>query len=149
MKFIGLLIVVVITLFIARLVFQNLSTPTHLGHKNGQLAAMPDKPNAVSSQTDIVDKHVEPLAYKGSTEETINSVLAAFNEMGSNEIQTQESHYIYSVFTTGNLHFHDDVEVLLDEQTKQVHFRSQSRAGHSDLGLNRARYEEFKALYNK
>ena len=149
MKIIGLLILVVITLFITRLVYQNLSVPTHLGHKNGQLAAMPDKPNAVSSQTDIADKQVETLSYKATTEETLKSVIAALNAMGNNELKTQESHYVYSVFTTGTLHFHDDVEILLDEQTKQVHFRSQSRAGHSDLGLNRARYEEFKALYNK
>ncbi|WP_022943115.1 DUF1499 domain-containing protein [Psychromonas hadalis] len=149
MKIIGLLIVVIVTLFIARLVFQNLSIPTHLGHKAGQLSAMPDKPNAVSSQTDIVEKRVEPLQYKASSEETISLVLATLNTMGNNELQAQESHYLYSVFTTGVFHFHDDVEILLDEQTKLVHFRSQSRAGYSDLGVNRKRYEQFKAIYNK
>ena len=149
MKFIGLLLLVVVILFISRLVFQNLTTPTHLGHKDGQLASMPDKPNAVSSQTDIEDKRVDALPYKSSTEETMRSVLAALDSMGNNQIQVKDSDYIYSVFTTSTLHFHDDVEILLDEQNNQVHFRSQSRAGHSDLGLNRQRYEEFKALYNK
>jgi len=149
MKIIGLIMVVIVTLFSAMLVFQNLSRPTHLGHKAGQLAAMPEKPNAVSSQTDIVEKRVEPLHYKASYEETIRSVLATLNAMGNNELQVQESHYIYSVFTTNVFHFHDDVELLLDEQTKRVHFRSQSRAGHSDLGVNRNRYQQFKAIYNK
>lgn len=149
MKILGLLILVIVVLFISRLVFQNLSTPTHLGHEGGQLAVMPDKPNAVSSQTDIAEKRVDPLPYKASSEETISAVLATLNTMGNNELQVQESHYIYTVFTTGTLHFHDDVEVLLDEQTQKVHFRSQSRAGHSDLGLNRERYEQFKALYNQ
>lgn len=149
MKIIGLLLLIIVTLFIARLVFQNLSAPSHLGHTNGQLAAMPDKPNAVSSQTDIIDMQVAPLPYKASTEKTMEAVLLALSTMGDNQIQTQESHYIYSVFTSGLLHFHDDVEILLDYQQKQVHFRSQSRAGHSDLGVNRQRYEQFKALYNK
>ncbi len=43
-------------------------------YQNGQLAPMPDKPNAVSSQTDIAEKRVEPLLYKASSEETISFV---------------------------------------------------------------------------
>lgn len=149
MKIIGLLLVVIIIVFISRLVYQNLSVPSHLGYKEGQLAPMPDKPNAVSSQTNIVEKRVDTLPYKSNSEETIKLVLSVLNSMGNNEVQVQESHYIYSVFTTATLHFHDDVEILLDEKNKQVHFRSQSRAGSSDLGLNRKRYEQFKALYNQ
>lgn len=149
MKIIALFIVAVIVLFTAFLIFQNLSTPKHLGHKGGQLAKMPDKPNAVSSQTDIAEKRVEPLPYKASSEETISAVIAALSIMGSNEIMVEESHYIYSVFTTTTLHFHDDVEFLLDDETQQVHFRSQSRAGRSDMGVNRQRYEKFKVLYSK
>jgi uncharacterized protein (DUF1499 family) len=149
MKIIGFSVFVIALLFISRLVFQNISPPTYLGHKGGKLAVMPDKPNAVSSQTDIVDKRVEPLPYKASTEETLSSVLTTLNTMANNELQIQESHYIYTVFTTNVLHFHDDVEVLLDEQTQKVHFRSQSRAGYSDLGVNRNRYDQFKTLYNK
>jgi len=149
MKIIGLLVVVIITLYISRLIIQNLTIPTHLGHTAGQLAAMPNKPNAVSSQTDIVEKHVDPLPYKATSAETISAVLDALRVMGNNALKVQESHYIYTVFTTQKLHFHDDVEILLDDETEQVHFRSQSRTGHSDLGLNRARYETFKALYDR
>ncbi|GLS92076.1 hypothetical protein GCM10007916_31460 [Psychromonas marina] len=149
MKIILILIAIVTFIFVSRLVMQNITAPSHLGHKAGQLAPMPDKPNAVSSQTDIVDKRVDPLQYKADAEDTMSAVIDALSSMGNNEIQEQQSHYIYSVFTTPKLHFHDDVEILLDEQTKQVHFRSQSRAGHSDLGVNRQRYDQFKALYNK
>lgn len=149
MKIIGLLIIVIITLFSARLVVQNLITPSYLGHENGQLAPMPDTPNAVSSQTDIEDKYVAPLAYKENSQETMNAILSALTSMGNNEIQVQQNNYVHTVFTTGVLHFHDDVEILLDYQQKQINFRSQSRAGHSDLGVNRARYEQFKALYNQ
>lgn len=149
MKIIGILIVIVVFIFVTRLVMQNITIPSHLGHKDGLLAPMSDKPNAVSSQTDIIDKRVDPLHYKADAEQTKHAVLNALATMGSNEIQVQQSHYIYSVFTTPKLHFHDDVEILLDEQNQQVHFRSQSRAGHSDLGVNRQRYDQFKALYNR
>ena len=138
MKIFGILLIVIVTLFVSRLVIQNMTKPTHLGYKNGQLAPMPDKPNAVSSQTDIVDKRVDPLPFKDNLEETVDTALTALITMGSNELQVQESHYIYTIFTTSGLHFHDDVEILFDEEKQLVHFRSQSRAGHSDLGLNRA-----------
>ena len=149
MKFIMFIIVIIVAVFVTRLFYQNLTVPTYLGHTDGQLAAMPDKPNAVSSQTDIIEKRVDPLHYRGNAEETMDAVLSALLTMGSNEVQVQESHYLYSVFTTDTLHFHDDVEILLDEQMQLVHFRSQSRAGRSDLGMNRKRYEQFKALYKR
>ena len=149
MKIIALSIVIIAVLFSAFLIFQNIKTPKHLGHNKGHLAEMPDKPNAVSSQTDIAQKRVEPLPYKANTEETMRAVIATLNTMGSNEVQVVESHYIYSVFTSAILHFHDDVELLLNEEMQEVHFRSQSRAGRSDMGINRKRYEQFKALYTQ
>ncbi|HEX6726268.1 MAG TPA: DUF1499 domain-containing protein, partial [Nitrospira sp.] len=35
---------------------------------------------------------------------------------------------------------------LFDETTKTVHFRSASRTGYSDLGVNRQRMEQVRAL---
>lgn len=148
MKILTLIIIVILCLYITRLLIQNLTTPTHLGHDAGQLAVMPDKPNAVSSQTDIIDKQVKPLNFKVDSEETIKAVVAALQEMGNNQLQVQQSLYVYSVFTSAVFHFHDDVEILLDEENRILHFRSQSRAGYSDLGVNRKRYQQFKALYN-
>jgi len=147
MKIISIILVIVVVVFISRLVIQNITTPTYLGHNQGLLAEMPSKPNAVSSQTTATDKFVSPLPYNGSTHETHAAVIAALKSMANNEIKVNESNYLYTVFTTKVLRFHDDVEILLDEQNKQVHFRSQSRAGHSDLGVNRERYEAFKQYY--
>lgn len=149
MKVIALSLLIAVLLFAIVLAFQNLAVPKYLGHKNGSLAAMPDKPNAVSSQTDIIEKYVEPLPYKASREGTLAALISTLSSLGGNDLQIQESHYIYTVFTTALLHFHDDVELLLDDKTQKVHFRSQSRAGHSDMGLNRKRYEQVKELYLK
>jgi uncharacterized protein (DUF1499 family) len=44
--------------------------------------------------------------------------------------------------------YNDDVEFWLDSDAKQVHFRSASRAGYSDMGLNRTRYEAIAELYS-
>lgn len=149
MKIAVLVILALIVAFGALLTLQNLKTPTHLGVKEGKLAPMPSKPNAVSSQTDQTDKQVEALAFKDSAEQTLAAVQAALTAMGGNEIQTQQDDYLYTVFTTPTMHYHDDVEIYLDTDAQLVHFRSQSRAGHSDMGVNRKRYEAFRALYLK
>ncbi|HJT19346.1 MAG TPA: DUF1499 domain-containing protein [Nitrospira sp.] len=42
--------------------------------------------------------------------------------------------------------FVDDVEFLFEEDTKTVHFRSASRIGYGDFGVNRRRMEEIRSL---
>ena len=84
MKIFSLVIFALIIAFAARLVFQNMSTPTHLGYQTGQLAVMPDKPNAVSSQTDISEKQVAALAYKENAEQTKQADFAGLTAMGGN-----------------------------------------------------------------
>jgi uncharacterized protein (DUF1499 family) len=148
MKITALVILALVIAFGARLTFQNLQTPTHLGLNNGKLAPMPEKPNAVSSQTDVADKKVEALPFKATAEETQTAVNNALAKLGSNEIQEQKDGYTYSIFTTALMHYHDDVEIYLDTEAQLVHFRSQSRAGHSDMGVNRKRYEAFRELYS-
>jgi uncharacterized protein (DUF1499 family) len=43
--------------------------------------------------------------------------------------------------------FVDDVEVVVDSTAKLVRFRSASRAGRDDLGVNRARMERFSQRF--
>jgi uncharacterized protein (DUF1499 family) len=148
MKIAALVIASLIVLFAISLVVQNMKSPTHLGHKDGKLAAMPSKPNAVSSQTEQTDKKVAALPFKGDAQATLAKVNSVLAEMANNEVQVKENNYIYTIFTTPTMHYHDDVEVLLDESAQLVHFRSQSRAGYSDMGLNRKRYEKFSKLYS-
>ena len=42
--------------------------------------------------------------------------------------------------------FVDDVEILFDDASKIIHFRSASRVGYSDFGVNRRRMEEVRSL---
>ena len=43
--------------------------------------------------------------------------------------------------------FVDDVEFLLDDATGQIYFRSASRVGRSDLGVNRRRMEAIRDAF--
>jgi uncharacterized protein (DUF1499 family) len=40
--------------------------------------------------------------------------------------------------------FVDDVEIVFDDATKSIHFRSAARTGYYDFGVNRRRMEEVR-----
>jgi uncharacterized protein (DUF1499 family) len=44
------------------------------------------------------------------------------------------------------LRFIDDVEFVFDDETKTVHFRSASRTGYSDFGVNRRRMDDIRKM---
>lgn len=134
-------------LFFRHLGTQSADMSIELGVHNGQLAALPDTPNAVSSQTTDASKHVDALPMRGSAKETLNKILVCLQEMGNNTVTTQLDNYIHAVFVTPFMHYHDDVEFFIDTVNNKVQFRSASRVGKSDLGANKARYKNFKKLY--
>jgi len=140
-------VLAVIALMILSMVFKNVRTPSSIGLENGKFAPMPKSPNAVSSQTDIEEKQVEPFPFKGSLEETKEAVKKALSDYGSVKIREEKPNYIHAVHTTGTMHYHDDLEFYFDEEKKVVHFRSASRVGYSDMGLNRERYNSLIELY--
>jgi uncharacterized protein (DUF1499 family) len=43
--------------------------------------------------------------------------------------------------------FVGDAQFVLDDATKTIHFRSSSRVGRSDLGVNRRRMEEIRTAF--
>jgi uncharacterized protein (DUF1499 family) len=118
-----------------------------LGVTDGRLAGLPNSPNAVSSQTDQTTKQVEAFPLQGSVADTKTAIIDCLAKMGGNTIAAQKDEYIHTVFTSRLLRFKDDVEFYIDATAGQVHFRSSSRVGHSDLGANRKRYQTFRGFY--
>lgn len=111
---------------------------TALGLQNGLLAACPDSPNCVSSETGTAeDKSVAPLALAHWA-----SLPATLSEMGG-EVTVQDDAYIAAEFSSSLFGFVDDVEFRLTDT--EVHVRSASRVGHSDAGVNLARVDALRA----
>ena len=141
-------LILIITLLL--LIVKNNKTPTNLGVINGLLACIPKTPNAVSSQTTEKDKKVEPFPFKHGLQESKYSIKEVLDIYDGIEIFEEDKNYIYAVSTTSKMRFHDDIEFFFDERTKVVHFRSASRVGYFDMGLNRKRYnllrKEYKAM---
>jgi uncharacterized protein (DUF1499 family) len=62
---------------------------------------------------------------------------------------TVEDRYIHAEFTSALFRFVDDVEFQIDAESGLIHFRSASRVGRSDLGVNRKRMESIRMAFEK
>lgn len=58
----------------------------------------------------------------------------------------EDDSYLHLEVTSRLLRFVDDVEFVFEEEGKTIHFRSASRVGYGDLGVNRRRMEEIRRL---
>jgi len=58
----------------------------------------------------------------------------------------EDESYLHYEFTSLLLRFVDDVEFLFEDESKTIHFRSASRIGYGDIGVNRSRMEQVRAL---
>lgn len=130
------------------MVVKNLTVPLGLGVNNGKLFGVPKSPNAVSSFSEDLEKYVEPFKFKSDLISTKASIKKALEGYGNIEIKSESDKYIYAVSKT-KIGFRDDLEFLFDEQKKVVYFRSASRVGYYDMGLNKKRYEKLVELYEK
>ena len=114
-----------------------------------QLRPCPRTPNCVSTQSADAAHRMEPLAYS-DLEEARARLLAVLGAMGTRsnaKVVTVEPAYVRAEFRSTLFRFVDDVEFLFDEKAKRLHFRSASRIGRSDFGVNRKRMEEIAREY--
>ena len=118
--------------------------PGHVGLREGKLSECPDSPNCVSSQTAKKDHFIDPLSYNGSYSEAKQALLSIISSLPRTKIIVDNERYVHATFTSRLMRFVDDVEFLFDDANKQIHVRSASRVGYSDLGVNRKRIEDLR-----
>ncbi len=125
--------------------------PTNLGINNGKLAACPASPNCVSSQAAANDTEhaIAPLQLTTDPAVAMASLKQIIQSMPRTKIVTETNDYLYAEFTSKLMGYVDDVEFYIDQNTKTIQVRSASRLGQSDLGVNRKRIEEIRAMLAK
>jgi len=121
--------------------------PDNLGVVNGRLADCPVTPNCVCTQCSDPEHRMEPLHFIGTPEEAMERLKSLIGAMPRSKIVTADKRYIHAEFSSRVFRFVDDVEFLIDPATKTIHFRSASRVGRSDLGVNRQRMEEIRQKF--
>jgi uncharacterized protein (DUF1499 family) len=110
------------------------------------LPPCPDKPNCVSTQA--TDAHaIAPMRYRSAQPDAMQRLLAVLRAVPRTTIVQSSGGSIRVEFRTRFFRFVDDAQFLFDDKTKTIHFRSASRVGHSDLGVNRRRMEEIRKAF--
>jgi uncharacterized protein (DUF1499 family) len=72
----------------------------------------------------------------------VHAIMDAIAEQPRTRIVSRDTYYVHAEFRSRLFRFVDDVELVVDPAAHLVHFRSASRVGHSDFGVNRRRMEE-------
>jgi uncharacterized protein (DUF1499 family) len=147
----GVVVIAVATLLVARLGAFSGTAPTNLGLRDGKLKPPSKTPNSVSSQAGLWPDHpqrdgaaIAPLALVGDGPATIARLADIIRTIDGARIVEQRPDYLYAQFTSRWLRFVDDTECWFDPAAGVVQVRSSSRIGRSDLGVNRARIETLR-----
>lgn len=108
-----------------------------------QLAACPDRPNCVSSQSRDEGHAVAPFRLKGDA-----AAWRALQDMLGKQPRTTlvkaTDRYSHLECKSRLFGFIDDLELLLDPASGRIDLRSASRVGYFDLGVNRRRIETLR-----
>ena len=111
-----------------------------------QLQPCPSTPNCVSTQSSDEQHAIAPLRYQRSKAEAKAALKEAVLSLPRTKLTEEDDSYVHFEFTSLVLRFVDDVEFVFNEESKVIHFRSASRVGYGDLGVNRRRMEEIRKL---
>ncbi|MCA9872785.1 MAG: DUF1499 domain-containing protein [Anaerolineales bacterium] len=121
--------------------------PDNLGVENGRLAPCPDTPNCVSTFAADTEHGMDPIPYNGDREAAHAAILTILQSRPRVTILTNDPTYIRAEFRSATWRFIDDVEFYFDDAEGLIHFRSASRLGEGDMGVNRQRMEEIRESY--
>ena len=122
--------------------------PDNLGVHDGKLAPCPTTPNCVSSQGDDDAHRMAPILFDGDADEALARLEAVVGSLPRTAIVSVDGDYVHAESTSLLFRFVDDVEFLVDRGAKVIHFRSASRVGRSDFGVNRKRMEEIRNTFD-
>lgn len=114
-----------------------------------KFAPCPPSPNCVSTQADSADKEhsIAPISFTGSPAEAKARLLAVLQQMPRATLLTDEDKYIHVETRTALMRYVDDVEFYIDSASQTIQFRSASRIGYGDMGMNRKRMEEIRVKF--
>lgn len=110
------------------------------------LGLCPSSPNCVSTQAQDDGHAIVPFRYRKSRAEAKEALKEVIRSLPRTKLVEEDETYLHYEVTSLLFRFVDDVEFLFDDDTKTIHFRSASRTGYGDLGVNRTRMEQLRSL---
>ncbi len=123
--------------------------PSSLGVRDGRLADCPASPNCVSTQADDTSHWMKPLSFDCDPATVIPVLRQVLTQMPRCSVVKESANYLHVEFRSQLFRFVDDVEFLVEPESGRIHFRSASRVGHSDMGVNRGRMDLIRREFQK
>jgi uncharacterized protein (DUF1499 family) len=120
-----------------------MTTPT----PTSRLAPCPRTPNCVSTQAPPGPQRMEPIPYTGSLDAARARLLEILRNRPRTRIVQESPDGLKAECSSAFFHFVDDVEFVFDDAAGRIEFRSASRLGRKDFGVNRKRMEEIRAAF--
>lgn len=90
---------------------------------------------------------MEPIPYQGSLSAARERMLRVLGALPRTTLAEEGPAVLRAECRTLIFRFVDDVEIRFDDAAKLIHFRSASRLGRSDFGVNRRRMEEVRSAF--
>lgn len=143
------LILVVILTGTVFFIIENNKVPSNIGIHDGKLSELKNSDNGVSTQTTQSKKKVDPLILYSDVNDAKEILIKAFDECGDYQLNLNAENYMHVIFISDKMKFRDDLEILIDTESNLIHYRSESRVGYSDNGVNLDRYNTIAKYYEK
>jgi uncharacterized protein (DUF1499 family) len=117
-----------------------------LAAPGASLRPCPGTPNCVSTEATDTLHSMPPVAFAESPALAQRRARAALDAEPRTRVVLERPGYLRAEARSRLLRFVDDVEIVIDSAAGVFRFRSASRLGRSDLGVNRARMQRVTAL---
>ena len=122
------------------------ATPGEFRVKEYRLAACPNSPNCVSTMATEESQAIAPYRFQKPLYEAKARLIKIFSAFPGAELVQEKEAFLHFEVRSFLFRFVDDVEFQFDEDTHTIHFRSASRSGHYDFGVNRKRMEDLRGM---
>ena len=113
------------------------------------LRPCPATPNCVSTEATDARHGIAAVPFRGTPAAAQAHARAALLQEPRTRIVLEAPGYLRAEARSRMLRFVDDVEVVVDGPARVIRFRSASRVGRSDLGVNRRRMERFTERFRE
>ena len=124
-----------------------LSRTSSTGNTKTTLKPCPESPNCITSYIHNNDRghYMPPITFDDFTAKVRKKVLKYLNEHSRIKVVKSTDSYIYAEVTSLVFRFVDDLELYFESEGV-LHFRSASRIGYSDLGVNKSHITSIKKI---
>lgn len=113
------------------------------GRAQTRIGDCPSSPNCVSSRASDASHRIAPFRFRGSAAEVRDALTAVLEAEGMRVVQ-REQDYLRAEAVSRVFRFVDDVEFEILPEEGSIQFRSASRVGYWDFGVNRRRIERVR-----